>query len=271
MDYKIIFCDLDGTGLDEYATLSRENAEAIHALAARGITFVPTTGRAFGEIPLPVVEHPDIRYFITSNGTAIWDKQEGRFFDTNYISGKKLDDLRAIMADYTILPIIHKNGYSYYDGPAFDNYAYYGMTDYYHDCLAGCSGRLENFDKELANATEIAMFALFFKYREQMQAFAERLRALGGYYITASTDMALEITIDGSGKGEAIRRLLKRLNIPADAAIGMGDSKNDITMLEAVALPLAVENACTALKAHAKQIICSHTEHPIRYVLEHIV
>jgi hydroxymethylpyrimidine pyrophosphatase-like HAD family hydrolase len=175
------------------------------------------------------------------------------------------------MADYTILTIIHKDGQSYYDGPAFDNYSYYNMTDYYHDCLVGCSGRLENFEKELSHATEIAMFALFFKYEEEMRAFAARLSAMGGYYITASTDLALEVTIAGSGKGAAIGSLLARLGIPAEEAIGIGDSKNDITMLEAVGLGLAVENACDALKERAKRVICSHTEHVVAYLQKHIL
>ena len=271
MAYKIVFCDLDGTALDGQATLSKENAEAIHALATRGILVVPTTGRALGEIPDEVKNHPDIRYFITSNGTATWDKHAGGFIETNCICGEKLDAIRAMLPDYIILRNMHKDGISCFDGPAFQNYPYYSMTDYYHDCLVDLSEQLDNFDEELSNAEAIEMFALFFKYEEELQAFAARLSAMGGYYITASTDLALEITNAGSGKGAAIGSLLARLGIPAAEAIGIGDSKNDITMLEAVGLGLAVENACDTLKEHAKRIICPHTGHAIAYLQKHIL
>ena len=271
MAYKIIFCDLDGTALDEHGTLSQENAEAIHALATRGILFVPTTGRALGEIPDEVKNHPDIRYFITSNGTAIWDRQEGRFIETNCIRGEKLDAIRAMLPDYVLFRDIHKDGLAYLDGPAFQNYSYYSMTSYYYDCLVDHSVQLDNFDEELAKAESIQMFALFFKYAEELQAFVARLSAMGGYYITASADLALEVTNAGSGKGAAIGSLLARLGIPVEEAIGIGDSKNDITMLEAVGLGLAVENACDALKEHAKRIICPHTGHAIAYLQKHIL
>ncbi|MBQ8350924.1 MAG: HAD family phosphatase [Clostridia bacterium] len=271
MAYKIIFCDLDGTALDEHAELSRENAEAIHALAARGILFVPTTGRALGEIPASVREHPDIRYFITSNGTAIWDQQEGRFIEKSCISGERLDVIRGMIPDYIILRNMHRNGVSCFDGPAFANYPYYSMTDYYHDCLVDFSEQLDDFSDELKKTTEVEMFALFFKYKEELQAFAERLTTAGGFHITSSTELALEITIAGAGKGAAIQKFAARMGVSLEETIGIGDSKNDITMLEAVGLGLAVENACDALKEHADRQICRNDEHPIRYVWEHIV
>lgn len=271
MAYKIIFCDLDGTALDAQAMLSRENAAAIHTLSEQGFLFVPTTGRALHEIPDDVRRHADIRYFITSNGTAIWDKAEQRFIDTHCICGPELDTIRRLIPDYIILRNIHKDGISYFDGPAFANYPYYSMTDYYHDFLYPLSEHPDCFNEILQNATEIEMFALFFKYKEELQAFAKRLAASGHYYITASTDLALEVTTAGSGKGAAISSFLQRLGIQKEEAIGIGDSKNDITMLEAVGLSLAVENACQELKQHAKQVICSHDAHVARYVLEHLL
>lgn len=271
MTYKMIFCDLDGTALDADANLSRENADAIHELAKQGISFVPATGRALGEIPPAVREHPNIRYLITSNGTAVWDKAEGCFIATHCVCGAELDTIRRLLPDYIILRNIHKDGISYFDGPAYANYPYYSMTDYFHDCLYHLSEHPENFDEVLQNATDIEMFSLFFKYKEELQAFAARLAAAGNYYITASTDLALEVTAAGAGKGAAIGSLLQRLGIAKEETIGIGDSKNDITMLETVGLALAVEHACPALKQHAKHVICPHDAHAVRYVLEHLL
>ena len=51
MEIKIVCCDLDGTLLDRSAKVSRENVKGIHALAEKGVYFVPSTGRSFSELP----------------------------------------------------------------------------------------------------------------------------------------------------------------------------------------------------------------------------
>ena len=77
MKYKLIACDLDGTLLNSDVDLSYENKAAITELVKKGIIFVPATGRSFYEAPASVREHPDIRYFISSNGSVIQDLKTG--------------------------------------------------------------------------------------------------------------------------------------------------------------------------------------------------
>lgn len=50
MKYKIIACDMDETLLSSDATICRRNIEAITAAIAKGVKFVPCTGRGFRSI-----------------------------------------------------------------------------------------------------------------------------------------------------------------------------------------------------------------------------
>lgn len=271
MAYQMIFCDLDGTALNENGKLSYENNEAIYKLKDRGIVFVPTTGRALREIPSIVLEHPAIRYFATSNGTAIYDKETDHFIETNGINGEKLSFIRELIHPYTLIRNIHKDGISYFDKPAYDNYQYYRVTDYYHDCLYNCTIQTDHFDELINEAHEIEMFALFFKYDHEMEDCRKRLEEAGGFQITSSCDYALEVTRAGVSKGIALRSFATRMGVPIENVIAMGDSKNDIAMLDAAGLSLAVSNAVDALKEHANRIICHHNEHAIQFVLTHIL
>ena len=77
MKYKLIACDLDGTLLNSEGRLSPENAKAISELAEKSVLFVPATGRAFFESPEEIRNHPDVRFFILSNGAVIQDLKNG--------------------------------------------------------------------------------------------------------------------------------------------------------------------------------------------------
>ena len=50
MKYKIIACDMDETLLSSDATICQRNIEAITAAIAKGVKFVPCTGRGFRSI-----------------------------------------------------------------------------------------------------------------------------------------------------------------------------------------------------------------------------
>jgi len=56
-----------------------------------------------------------------------------------------------------------------------------------------------------------------------------------------------------------------------EETIAVGDSTNDMTMIQAAGLGLAMENAVPELKAAADAIICSNQEHGIDYILRNYI
>ena len=74
MEYKIVASDLDGTLLQYDGRVSAENWRAIEEMGKMGVQFVPASGRSFNEMPDELRESPLIRYYITSDGTTVYDK-----------------------------------------------------------------------------------------------------------------------------------------------------------------------------------------------------
>lgn len=74
--YKIVCSDLDGTLLNNNSEISKENLKAIDELVEHGVYFVPSTGRAYGEIPEELRDNSAIRFMICSNGAVLLDRQE---------------------------------------------------------------------------------------------------------------------------------------------------------------------------------------------------
>ena len=81
-NYKIIACDMDETLLSSDATICQRNIEAIAKAVAKGVKFVPCTGRSFRTIDgvlktLRLFEQPD-QYVIGLNGGNITENKGSR-------------------------------------------------------------------------------------------------------------------------------------------------------------------------------------------------
>lgn len=269
--YKIIASDLDGTLLQNDMTLSAENADAITAIANRGIQFVPASGRTLAEIPDAIKNHPAIRYIIYSNGAAIWDKQTDshtRMCISKETSNTLLDMLNACDTHITL----RQGGVSYVDVHARNNACY----AHYHILPTAHYGVLEQygvFTEDFKNLTyamdNVESVAVFFHSNDEMVACREKLMHSGELFAAVGFPYNLEIFSAKAGKDNALLCLAEILHIPPTATISIGDSGNDIAMTKVAGIGLATANACDDLKAVADEVICANTEHVAKYVLEH--
>lgn len=270
MQYKLIACDLDGTLLDETGHISQENWDAIEKLTKMGVQIVPASGRAFEEMPREIQDCPLIRYYITSNGAGIYDKTRGfiREWAFSRALGHQLLDL---LTRYETVSLIHIGTRTYMDesthNPAF--YASFNMNDTWQ---AYCMANLVPIPNQLAFAyrqESIQSLTTFFKHREDLQAVWKLWEKDDRLALAQTDPYNIEVFSCQAGKGTALCHLADRLGIPREATIAMGDSSNDLSMLKAAGLALAMENAVPALKEEADAIICHHKDHGLKYVLEH--
>ncbi len=270
MNYEMIVSDLDGTLLYDLETVSPENYKAISEYTAMGGLVVPATGRCLYEVPLALRACPDIRYIISSGGAVITDLRTGEA-DRRAIESDRFAEIVSILREYACFLSFHYNGYGYVNAAQDDRaiadsyrvHPYYFMH-YHMTC------EKVDYDTFLAGVSP-DMFSVFFRHDEELLACTKRLRALGGLTITSSAPHNIEVVADKVSKGESVKRLADRLGVDITRIIGVGDSENDLSLLGAVGMPLAVSNACEPLKEKAKRVICSHTEHIMRHILDNII
>ena len=98
------------------------------------------------------------------------------------------------------------------------------------------------------HAHEVEKFCMFFDSAEIAQAALPRFRALPGVEAVQGSPDNVEVTAQGVDKGTALLALADMLGIPREATAAIGDSENDLEMLNAVALPIAMGNASAAVK-----------------------
>lgn len=95
-------------------------------------------------------------------------------------------------------------------------------------------------------------------------------RWAGQLYVTLSRPDILEFMHPGANKGAALRWLADRLGVPLQETLALGDSHNDIPLLEAAGLAVAMPGADEITRSMA-DIVADDAQAPVADVLRRLV
>lgn len=272
MGYRIIASDLDGTLFNNRSRISDENIAAIRELTARGVHFVPSSGRALSEIPAFVKDIPEVRYVISADGACVYDKQTGNRIETcmpQELVHKALD----ILEEYDMTVSIRYIGECYIDeeGNNEEHYIHCQMDPPYRRFLSAYAHPTADFRRFSRELDRVEMMCIYFHSDTDREACAARINAIAGLQAMPSNPKNIEVFSADAGKGHALWKLADALGIDRADTIAVGDTLNDIDNIRCAGLGLAMDNAMDALKAEADAVICNNEEHAIRYILEHYI
>ncbi len=270
--FKVITVDLDGTLLNSQCMVSQSNLSAISKLFNMGIHVVPCTGRSLAEIPECLKNNKDIRYIIHSTGSVILDTYTNQRL-LKCISKTVAKEIFKVLDDYDVHTAIRNNGFCYVQSDKIDKktISYYNIFWGHEDVITNFAKKLDDFSLWKYNVDDIEAFALFFPDKKQRDECKERLEKIDGILLTSVSDYNIEIISKFAGKGNAVENLAKMLKIDVKEIMGLGDGENDLPMMQAVGIPVAVSNATDLVKSYCKEIICSNEEHAIEYIFNHYV
>ena len=268
MNYKIIAMDLDKTLLGPDHRICRENWQAIETFCQMGVQVVPASGRAYEEMPTELLESDLIRYYITSDGTMVYDKKTNTTHElamSRELGHWVLDKIYQ----YPVCLMIHADTKGYVElathNPA--DYREFHLNDYWLQFAMEKECPVADLKAFAYGLPRIQSVVPFFKNMEDLKACQAYFEA-DPRVITAQTDpYNLEVFDVAAGKGNALMLLADLLQIDRKATIAVGDSTNDATMVCAAGLGLAVDNAVPELKKVADEVICDYREHCAQYIL----
>ena len=100
----------------------------------------------------------------------------------------------------------------------------------------------------------------------------KELAALEGVSLTASSDRDFELVPAKVGKGRTLALMSLLQGVPLERCAAVGDSPNDLSMLEVVGTPIAMGNANPQVKAAARYVAADNghdgVAEAIRWCLE---
>ena len=252
-DYRIIALDLDGTLLNSKKELSPASLAALERAAEAGIEIVPTTGRFYGGMPEAIRALPFIRYVISINGAEVKDLRTGEVI---YRAELPWEQAVEIMSLLDTLPVIYD---CYMDSAGWMTGSQKALVDetvdspHYRKMIHELRQNVPELKAFLRERKHGVQKVQFFTRDENMRL--DMLRNLDKRFenlsVSSSVDQNVEINNIHANKGEALHALAAHLGVPVSATMSFGDGLNDLSMLSAAGLGVAMENACPEAKAAA--------------------
>lgn len=254
---KLVALDLDGTLFNHKSQITPKTVTAIQKALHAGVHVVISTGRPAVGIPMEEIQKTDIRYAITTNGSGIYQLNPRECIYENSMDKEiVLPIIDFLMTkDIHMDAFIHGGAYSptkcrevayKLDMPEALRH-YIVDTRIRKDDLAGFI-REENLTVQKMTLNFYPLLDGTLKDREEVKAFLlanPNIQCVSGGYNN------LEFTKAGVTKGLGLFALAKHLGISMEETMAIGDTENDISILEAAGLGVAMENATEEVKAVA--------------------
>ena len=261
-DIKLIAVDMDKTLLTDERVLPEGLDERLAALDAAGIVFCPASGRPAPRLEEMFPAHRDDMAFCPDNGGSIIYKGALIYrSDIDEALYHRVLDFAVAREECAVVLCTYDDAYMLERDRPYDAdcRVYYPNINY-----------VESFDSVHAEANKISLF--FPNYDAEplfrdvySPAFSDEL------YATNAGREWIDFMNLGVDKGSGVAHLCEKLGISIEDAAAVGDTYNDIPMLERVGHSFIVANAEEHMQAHAKYMVPSNNDGGVLTLIDAIL
>ena len=270
MKPKLILTDLDGTLLRDDKSLSPANRAALVRAAAQGAEVVVATGRFFGGIPGELLDLPFLRYFILMNGAKVYDRREDRVLYRSEIPLAQAERVMDLLEPLDCTVDCYQNDVGWMERRYFDHLDYY-VTDPVSRAMVRSHRRpVDDLRAQVrAGGDTVQKMQAYFPHLElRPRVMALLRREVPGVVQSVSLPTNLELNAAGATKGAALAALCRALGVdPLDTA-AFGDGTNDVSMLAAAGVGVAMANGAPETRQAADLVTVSNQEDGVALVLD---
>ena len=255
---NLLFTDMDGTLLNDSSEISPAMKEALDRMALLGHRLILTSGRPLPSI-LEVCSKMGLQYpgmvIISGNGSLIYDCDTCR-----PVLEQRLDmeDVRCIIEEADRMGL-HIHAYTDREivcRSVNEEIRYYTRRIHMPLLLA------DNIADALPKPP-YKLQAIHLNSRKPLEAFRDRILSRLGNRVSPvfSNDQYLEILPASVSKGKALKFVCSFLPAMLSHTYAAGDAENDLTLLDAAYVSIAMQNASDALKEKARIVTARDNNH----------
>jgi Cof subfamily protein (haloacid dehalogenase superfamily) len=252
MNIKLIAFDIDGTILDDQKRLVSENREAFQEAQRKGLLLCIASGRMLSTIELVEKQLGVDCVIIAYNGGMIAGRRsEGRpLLGHQPVPAEATDFLIGFAREHNYLLNFYHQDLLY----AEDAQAANPLLALYSRRTGARYQLVADLKTAFPGITPTKLILLADALECDRLLPDLRCRLEGRACIVKSEPEYLEITAPGIDKGSALPVIARRYGISTGEIMAVGDAENDIGMLRAAGLGVAVANASPEVKACANRV-----------------
>ena len=249
MTYKLIAMDIDDTLLNRQKQLTPRTRGALIRAQENGVKVAVASGRLpYGVRPyaqmLEVFRYGG--YYMGFNGGAILNCRD-ELIGKSYLDSRYIEPVYDILRPTNVTAMVHKGSTIYADN----------KVNPYTAVESEVIGLPLNVVDDLPSFIDwrIHKFLLAGDPVELKELEQRLIAALGNEVdIYLSAPWFLEVMPKGTDKGEGLRKICDDAGVDISETIAFGDSYNDIRMIRAAGMGVAMGNAEDAVKQAADRI-----------------
>ena len=263
MPIRAIAFDLDDTLLRDDLTVSDYTVDVLRRAADRGIIILPASGRTRDSM-FPTVERIGCASaFIACNGADVWSTNRDLL----------MQELLPVELAHEVASFAQERGV--YCQTYSPSRFYYSIDNEYAVSYAKSSSLEGEYVGDLTAFIKhpVAKLLMMDTPERIADMYAESKTIFDGRAsLTCSKPHFLECNPLRATKGNALRWCSEHFGFRMDELIAFGDSLNDVSMLEAAGIGVAMGNAREDVKAMGFPVCLSNNEDGVaRYIDEHIL
>ena len=269
IDKKIIFFDIDGTLINEKKEVPASTIQALTELRQAGHQIFVCTGRTKCMLPKEIT---DLNFdgFVYGGGTAL--EYENQLLQLKELTYDQIMHLTELVNKYNISYVYEGHDHVYMENRFFQD-----ERSYYKNFIRALGKVCVGFTSyQEIKASKITCVLPANISAEDKKAFVETVeREYQGIFHEQvdngiMTDGLVEILPKGFTKGTGIERMAEILGISLEHTVGVGDSNNDLEMLEVVDTAICMGNGSRKAKELADFVTKGVNEDGIIYAMRNL-
>lgn len=266
LNYKLIVSDFDGTLIDGNQQVPSKVKAAIDEYIANGGVFAVCTGRILYCI-LPRVRELGLKGFVVaSQGTVIADIESGKIIKNGGMDYSEVAEICRNIKELGHPVNVYCDDDLYTDIPKDNKFLQM------YERVVGIDAKYIGGDIVgfvLKNKPFCQKVAILVAPEKQAELYEELKKRLQGKYdVTCSATVLVEVSPLNDNKGTGLKFLAEKFGIPIEKTVAVGDNLNDLSMIKAAGMGVAVGNAVDALKEAADFVSETNNEGAIAQIIE---
>lgn len=262
MEIRLIALDLDGTALQaDRCSFSPRLTAALAAAHDCGVAVVPVTGRQYELLPPPVQAHPAWESLVVlCNGAEVRHLASGRLLATHYMRPEQLLPLLDLAERFSLPVELSSGGTLYLTETIWESERRLKNLTFHLGILDRQGKTVENL-RDFCQRASVPFEKVNLPHvpRNLRDALTAALAMLPLSCVWSGAS-SIEITHPQATKANGMLSACHLLGVEPRQVLALGDSGNDLSMLQTAGLGIAMGNAPPEIQRAARMVTASNTE-----------